>query len=303
METHRTALLVLAGAMFAALPFTVSAQERSASGSVDLQMTWTALNSLVQSSVAKSDMVNARVDQVVVCNRKAMLYAPGGGADADGCIENSKITALNQRVDTINTQISNINDQITTLNGRVGTAEARLNTIDGTLSTQAGQIRDLFDRSDDLRKKATELYNRTNELYSNVNTLSNQINGINGTLTNHGNRLNVLDSQVNSINSRINTINGQISTINAQIGDLYNRTNDLYNRTNDLYNNVNYMKHCGDNRMVLSNGGCVRPAANCVFRTGGWRNGAVLISSYQVQSGSQGDNVSQVNVYAWVECN
>ena len=301
--------------MLTVATFSAHAQERSAAGSVDLQMTWTALNSLVQSSVAKSDMVNARVDQVVICNRKAMLYAPGSGADADGCIENSKIVALGQRVDAINAEIITINSQIASLNGRVGQAEARLNTIDGTLNTQAAQIKDLFGRSDELFNRTNDLYNKTNELFGSVNNLHNLINGINGTLTNHGNRLNVLDNQVNNINSRINTINNQISTLNGQIGDLYNRSNDLYNRTNDLYGNVNYIKHCGDNRMVLSNGGCVRPSANCILRTATRQTGqcgayeqaigpnAVMLSNDQINCGSQQDRSGNRMTYVWNECN
>lgn len=196
---------------------TISAQERSASGSVDLQMTWTALNSLAQTAMVKSDMVDARVDQVVACNRKAMLYAPGAGADGDGCIENSKITALAQRIDAINTQIATINDQINSLNNRMGKAEERLVVIANTLSTQAGQIRDLFNKNEELSKQFADLQNRTNELYGHVNHLSSLLND-------YANKL-------NGINGRIANINNNISTINNQIGDLYNRSNDLYNRS------------------------------------------------------------------------
>ncbi|PZP39139.1 MAG: hypothetical protein DI585_05055 [Pseudomonas fluorescens] len=62
------------------------AQERAASGSVDTQMTWTALKTAVGAVEGKADAVNARVDQIVVCGRKGMVYAPGdGAADAQGC--------------------------------------------------------------------------------------------------------------------------------------------------------------------------------------------------------------------------
>ena len=63
------------------------AQERSASGSMDTQVTWTALSNLAKAANDKADMVGTRVDQIVVCGKKNMIYAPGAaGADAQGCV-------------------------------------------------------------------------------------------------------------------------------------------------------------------------------------------------------------------------
>ena len=66
---------------------TATAQERAASGDMDVQVTWTALKSEVDSAKAGTEIVKVKVDQVIKCNKKMMLYAPGAsGADGDGCI-------------------------------------------------------------------------------------------------------------------------------------------------------------------------------------------------------------------------
>lgn len=62
-------------------------QERAAGSSVDVQMSWSALSTMVNAVDTKTTAVNSRVDQIVVCSRKGMVYAPGAaGIDADGCL-------------------------------------------------------------------------------------------------------------------------------------------------------------------------------------------------------------------------
>ncbi len=64
-----------------------SGQERAATGSVETQVTWTALRSLVDQAKASSDGAHARIDQIGKCGGKGMLYAPtAAGKDADGCL-------------------------------------------------------------------------------------------------------------------------------------------------------------------------------------------------------------------------
>lgn len=88
--------LILSGSTM----FAPDAQERSAGGSVETQMTWSALSNLVSGANAKSDAVNARMDQVVKCNKKFKVYAPEvTGADGDGCLDNALLVALDGRVD------------------------------------------------------------------------------------------------------------------------------------------------------------------------------------------------------------
>ncbi len=66
----------------------VDAQERTAAGALDTQMTWSTLKNLVDAASTKVDGVNSRVDQIVKCNKKKMSYAPdANGADGDGCID------------------------------------------------------------------------------------------------------------------------------------------------------------------------------------------------------------------------
>lgn len=79
---------LFAGFMAIALGMTmaVQAQERAAGGTTETQMTWSALSSKVDLSLAESKGVNTRVDKVVVCNKKGMLYTPDkSGADKDAC--------------------------------------------------------------------------------------------------------------------------------------------------------------------------------------------------------------------------
>jgi hypothetical protein len=78
--------------------FGVHAQERTASGALDNQVTWTALSTLAKAASDKADAVNARVDQSVVCGRKGMVYAPGvAGIDGDGCLTAATAsTVINQ---------------------------------------------------------------------------------------------------------------------------------------------------------------------------------------------------------------
>lgn len=64
------------------------AQERTAAGALDTQMTWSALSSAVKAASDKASAVNSRVDQIVLCAGSGMIYAPGQpGADGNGCIK------------------------------------------------------------------------------------------------------------------------------------------------------------------------------------------------------------------------
>ena len=62
------------------------AQERSATGAAETQMSWSALSNQVSGISTRIDAVNSRVDQAVACGRANMLYAPGAtGANSAGC--------------------------------------------------------------------------------------------------------------------------------------------------------------------------------------------------------------------------
>lgn len=99
-------LLCLAGSAFA--------QERSATGSMETQMTWSALSDQV--NIAKTQLAgaNVRINQVVVCGRKSMLYAPGAGADSQGCVAGngslppSVLATLNTNTTNIQTVTANV---------------------------------------------------------------------------------------------------------------------------------------------------------------------------------------------------
>ncbi|RYG61344.1 MAG: hypothetical protein EON60_03900 [Alphaproteobacteria bacterium] len=65
------------------------AQERAAVGAAETQMTWSSLRALIDGANAKSDAVDARIDQIVACNKKQMTYSPG--TTADGCVANPDV--------------------------------------------------------------------------------------------------------------------------------------------------------------------------------------------------------------------
>ncbi|MER9336780.1 hypothetical protein NKJ06_22740 [Mesorhizobium sp. M0293] len=80
-----TSLSLIAAAMVLAWP--AMAQERAATGPIDTQMTWSALSSQISTLGVKVDGANKRMDQLVICSKKSMLYAPGDAvSDTDGCL-------------------------------------------------------------------------------------------------------------------------------------------------------------------------------------------------------------------------
>lgn len=90
------------------------AQERTAGGPVDTQVTWTALSDMAKAASNKADAVNTRVDQIVVCGKIGRVYAPGtGGADANGCLDakaldGTTLTAINDGLKNTNISVANI---------------------------------------------------------------------------------------------------------------------------------------------------------------------------------------------------
>jgi len=99
------ALLCLAGSAFA--------QERSASGALDTELTWSALSSQLSTAKGQLAGANVRIDQVIVCGKKSMLYAPGAGADSQGCVAGNGSLPPSVLA-TLNTNTTNI--QLATAN-------------------------------------------------------------------------------------------------------------------------------------------------------------------------------------------
>lgn len=97
------------------------AQERAAGGSLDTQVTWTALSDMAKAASDKATAVNTRVDQVVVCGKVGRVYAPGvAGADSNGCLDA-------MAVDT--TTITSINNSLKALTLNVAAINANVNNI------------------------------------------------------------------------------------------------------------------------------------------------------------------------------
>ncbi len=72
---------------FCLLMSAAHAQERTAAGALETQMTWSALKTMVDGTNDKIIATNSRLDQMETCARNGKLYSPStGGADADGCV-------------------------------------------------------------------------------------------------------------------------------------------------------------------------------------------------------------------------
>lgn len=70
--------------LLAPMPY---AQERTAGGPLDTQMSWTALKNLTDQASNNAKAAHIRLNQLEICAKKKMLYSPSTvGADGDGCI-------------------------------------------------------------------------------------------------------------------------------------------------------------------------------------------------------------------------
>jgi len=62
------------------------AQERTAAGALETQASWAALKSLTEQANTNAKSAHIRLDQIELCGKKGMLYAPGGeDSDKQGC--------------------------------------------------------------------------------------------------------------------------------------------------------------------------------------------------------------------------
>lgn len=108
----------LALALIVASMSSASAQERTAAGALDTQMTWTALASKIGSVEAKITGVDTRVTQAVVCGRQSKFYAPAApGADSAGClsIDLSVVTKLQNDLNTANNNVNTLNSKVASI--------------------------------------------------------------------------------------------------------------------------------------------------------------------------------------------
>lgn len=64
----------------------VNAQERTAAGAVETQMTWSALWNISQQANGNAKAAHMRIDKIAECGRQGMLYAPNNDG-AGGCIQ------------------------------------------------------------------------------------------------------------------------------------------------------------------------------------------------------------------------
>jgi len=116
----KTSLPLLAAMVAVSLP--VLAQERTAGTTLDTQMTWSALNTRVESASNKANAVNTRVDQVAVCGGKGLVYAPGSaGADAQGCKQATTDPAVTTAITNLQNSVNALSSSVTSANTTIGT--------------------------------------------------------------------------------------------------------------------------------------------------------------------------------------
>ena len=65
---------------------TAIAQERTAGSTIETQMTWSTLSTQIKAASARTEIVNSRVDQAVVCGKQGMVYAPDAPGNVNGCL-------------------------------------------------------------------------------------------------------------------------------------------------------------------------------------------------------------------------
>lgn len=86
------------------------AQERTAAGAVETQMTWSALSAKADAAKNAANAVDVRVNQVVACARAGMLYAPEApGANTQGCLVSKLDPTYITKLDALNSQVNSIN--------------------------------------------------------------------------------------------------------------------------------------------------------------------------------------------------
>lgn len=76
-----------AAAMLLLLTPLAHAQERTASGSLESQINWSALTKKIDTLNAQYQALSFTVTKLLTCNNARKVYAPTeSGADADGCV-------------------------------------------------------------------------------------------------------------------------------------------------------------------------------------------------------------------------
>ncbi len=90
-------LYVVIGIM-AMVGTTAQSLESTANGSLDTQASWSALKNLIDINGMGINLLKVDVNKIRACNSQKKLWAPGPGADADGCVA----TASGVQVTTVN---------------------------------------------------------------------------------------------------------------------------------------------------------------------------------------------------------
>lgn len=96
----------------------VMAQERSAGGTRETQMTWSALSNQISAVQAQVGNTNGRIDDIVTCAKKGMVYALGAaGVDSQNCLATagSVPPGVLASLNTNTTNIQNVATNITAI--------------------------------------------------------------------------------------------------------------------------------------------------------------------------------------------
>lgn len=89
------------------------AQERTAGGALDTQMTWSGLSAQIGTVKTQIDAVNTRVDQAVVCGRKGMVYAPDtNDADSQGCVMPATASSVINQLTNLQNSVGGVQNSV-----------------------------------------------------------------------------------------------------------------------------------------------------------------------------------------------
>ena len=279
------------GVLLAAAAASPLAQERSASGATDMQASWTAIHTMAGSAMVKADNVNARVNSIVTCNQKAMMYV-GAGGDADGCVDNLYITQLTTSVGTAEAQIKTINDLVDTLNKGLKDMPTALTTIEGTLSPMTNQVKSLQGTAADLSNKAADAATKLNSLNSQLPAVNVQLNDLKTKLDTHTGQIADLYAKIAAINTTIGSVNSTIASLNSTVSYV----NGVISGLNTNMANV---LNCGASNYIYNyNAGCVIPTTHtsCSIYLASSTNSVVACPGSQIMVRTvNGQNCSSSN--------
>lgn len=282
------------------------AQERSASGATNMQMTWTALNALVGSATTKANAVNDRVQSVINCNWQSKAY------NGSGCVDNAKLVPLSAKIDTIKSNITAINSQIDTANKTLKDMNTSIDSLQTNVNILNSQIAALQAAANTLSTQQAGTIAKINALATQTTTVLAQINDLVG-------RVNTHTGQIADLYNKVAAANTSIANLNSQIAGMNSSLSSVNSSVSGMNNSLANVLYCGSLNYIYNyNAGCVIPTGHTScslhqYATGNTLNNGTVTSNscaggitvttgggvQTVHSGSGGHGGSDTDYYVF----